>query len=216
MENNKKNIAQILISNKVPAGAKLYSPAFGEITLIRVDESNPNMKMTPGIHCRRGSGVEVVFFVDGTLSTHGEVMLFPSKENRDWTKFKYMRYPKTFEEFREMDVFQECLKEDCEITVYPYKYNDSDYARDLREFYELIALRDFYNYISCEISGRNKIQSKAAIAYNCQTKELEVIEIGENTKHKMWVFSFHNMFVATKFLINFKSQIERIMYHIGL
>ena len=71
------NIAEKL--NKAPKGTKLYSPIFGEVTLI-------------GVNCLY---IEVVdslniireFCHDGRFYQNGECMLFPSKDNRNWDNF---------------------------------------------------------------------------------------------------------------------------------
>ena len=74
----KINIAEIL--KNCPRRTKLYSPIFGEgwvsevgDYLIKVYDSNGN---------------DYNFYYDGTYVKIGECMLFPSKENRDWSKFQ--------------------------------------------------------------------------------------------------------------------------------
>lgn len=73
-----KNIAEIL--KNCPEGMKLYSPIFGYIEFECVNPSG-NIRCSDGIIYRR------IFYPDGTYSRGGEVMLFPSKEQRDWKKF---------------------------------------------------------------------------------------------------------------------------------
>lgn len=70
------NIAELL--KDTPKGFKLYSPIFGEITLLRV---------CGDIEVLDKNNVLRIFSSDGTYNTHGECMLFPSKDNRDWNKF---------------------------------------------------------------------------------------------------------------------------------
>lgn len=71
------NIAEIL--KNCPAGTKLYSPIFGETTLIYV---NNNV-----IKCNTSDGCRI-FYSEGKYSQDGECVLFPSKEQRDWSKFQ--------------------------------------------------------------------------------------------------------------------------------
>lgn len=77
------NIQEIL--KQAPIGTKLYSPILGECTLIgtnpiRVRASNESAyTFTP-------YGIYIIFGVKDT-----ECMLFPSKENRDWSTFSQMR-----------------------------------------------------------------------------------------------------------------------------
>lgn len=77
------NIAEIL--RKCPRGTKLYSPVFGEVELAKVDydEDYP-------ITCITENGVYKIFTSDGMLYCNypnAECMLFPSREQRDWSKF---------------------------------------------------------------------------------------------------------------------------------
>lgn len=72
------NIAEIL--KNVPKGTKLYSPAFGEVTLMNVSSDFINVKDTVK--------VERAFCSNGNFYKDGECMLFPSRENRDWNTFK--------------------------------------------------------------------------------------------------------------------------------
>lgn len=77
------NIAEIL--RKCPKGTKLYSPVFGEVELAKVayDEEYP-------ITCLTKNGDYGLFTRDGILFfdySDTECMLFPSKDQRDWSKF---------------------------------------------------------------------------------------------------------------------------------
>lgn len=72
------------ILENAPKGLNLYSPAYGDIKLVSVDPIDRNRKATPMICCKSRSGNEKKFFRDGTISTHGECMLFPSKESLSW------------------------------------------------------------------------------------------------------------------------------------
>lgn len=75
----KINIAEIL-RNK-PHGVKLYSPIFGECEFCYVRED------TNDICVKKHNGVIEYFNSEGLYFALGEVMLFPSKEMRDWSKF---------------------------------------------------------------------------------------------------------------------------------
>lgn len=71
------NIAELL--KDIPKGFKLYSPIFGEVTFLRV---------CGNIEVLDKNNVPRIFSSDGTYNIHGECMLFPSKDNRDWKSFK--------------------------------------------------------------------------------------------------------------------------------
>lgn len=73
------NIAQIL--SECPKNTKLYSPIFGDCTLVEVGTS-----MITVLCCV--SAIRYTFYSDGTYVKNGECMLFPSKEQRNWHKFQ--------------------------------------------------------------------------------------------------------------------------------
>lgn len=79
MEENK--ILEIL--KKVPLGTWLYSPAFGKMKFdgIRDSFNNEQIIMLD----------DVPFLANGKFRKNGEVMLFPSKEMRDWSKFAWKK-----------------------------------------------------------------------------------------------------------------------------
>ena len=74
-----RNIAEIL--KECPKGIKLYSPIFGDCTLVGVWKYNIET-----ICCE--SGIHYCFYSDGTYFKSGECMLFPSEKQRDWDKFQ--------------------------------------------------------------------------------------------------------------------------------
>lgn len=83
------NIAEIL--KNAPNGTKLYSPIFGEVIL------TTNIDFFIEIKDKKGNS----FFFDdyGRYHHDGEVILFPSKENHDWSTFKVeMQFPTTYGE----------------------------------------------------------------------------------------------------------------------
>ena len=77
------NIAAILKDK--PNGIRLYSPIFGECTFCCVRED------TNDICVKKHNGVKEFFDSKGLYFNTGEVMLFPSKEMRDWAKFSWKR-----------------------------------------------------------------------------------------------------------------------------
>ena len=74
----------LVILKDAPKGTKLYSTIWGEMELISVESF--------WIKCLSSKGVEWSFEPNGKLSASstgdGECVLFPSKEQRDWSKFK--------------------------------------------------------------------------------------------------------------------------------
>lgn len=81
--NENLNLVEIL--KDCPKGTKLYSTVLGEVSFVKInnDEYHP-------IIVRSKDNVVESFAIDGKMIAHfdGECTLFPSKEQRDWSKFK--------------------------------------------------------------------------------------------------------------------------------
>lgn len=63
----------------LPKGTKLYSLCYGEVTFQGI--------VTPNHIACESEHYTHTFFCNGSVHVHGECMLFPSKEYRDWDKF---------------------------------------------------------------------------------------------------------------------------------
>ena len=79
----KINISYILKDKK--NGIRLYSPIFGDCTYCCVRED------TNDICVKKHNGVKEFFDSKGLYYNTGEVMLFPSNDMRDWSKFAWNR-----------------------------------------------------------------------------------------------------------------------------
>ena len=100
--NENLNLVEIL--KDCPEGTKLYSTVYGDVELVRVyldDNTYP-------IEIKIDEGSDMIYITnDGRLfdDFRGECTLFPSKNQRDWSKFtapwlKKERFdPKTFQPF---------------------------------------------------------------------------------------------------------------------
>lgn len=83
-----KNIDLTEILKDCKTGTELYSSAFGELIFI---------KFTNGLYCpilcakknsKGGKGTLRYYFMkDGRYMPDGECIIFPSKDQRDWSKF---------------------------------------------------------------------------------------------------------------------------------
>ena len=87
--NDNLNLVEIL--KDCPEGTKLYSPALGEVEFVKIvdeDEYYPIRVI--------GENGNASFTSQGKLFNiqQGECLLFPSKEQRDWSKFKQLVKPK--------------------------------------------------------------------------------------------------------------------------
>ena len=80
--NEDLNLLEIL--KDAPKGTRLYSTIWGDVELIEV--------LSHTVICKDNGGMEWNFEINGKLnaasSGNGECVLFPSKEQRDWSKFK--------------------------------------------------------------------------------------------------------------------------------
>lgn len=108
------NIAEIL--KDCPKGTKLYSPLFGECELMYVDcvSNTPYpiiIKSKYGEHSFTKDGLFYREYIDG------ECMLFPSKDNRDWSTFKAQK--KKEHEFKPFD---KVLVRDCDSAIWNIEF----------------------------------------------------------------------------------------------
>ena len=95
--NENLNLVQIL--KDCPKGTKLYSPVVGEVEFCEIDNSS---RFFP-IVVKAEDGI-FSFTQQGKFDNirQGECMLFPSKDQRDWSKFKPKKPkfdPKTLQPF---------------------------------------------------------------------------------------------------------------------
>ena len=94
--NENLNLVEIL--KDCHEGTKLYSPVFGEVEFKGINDIIGPIVVITNI------GSDECFTADGKMYTryNGECLLFPSKEQRDWSKFNVKKHrfdPKTFQPF---------------------------------------------------------------------------------------------------------------------
>ena len=125
--NENLNLVEIL--KDCPEGTKLYSPVFGEVEFESINDIIRPIVVTTN------TGNAECFTADGKMYTYynGECLLFPSKEQRDWSKFNVKKpkfEPKTLQPFDKVlvrdtnsekwriQLFSHIIK-DC----FPYEYH---------------------------------------------------------------------------------------------
>lgn len=85
VEPQELNLCEIL--KDCAKGEKFWSPLFGDVNLFYIDEEAKNIKVLTK------SGFTWNINRDGTITIKGgrspEIMLYPSREQRDWAKVKY-------------------------------------------------------------------------------------------------------------------------------
>ena len=80
--NENLNLAEIL--KDCPEGTKLYSPIIGEVEFKRIKYCE-----YPIVTCSKNGNRILSFTKEGLFFSEGEcIMLFPSKDQRDWSQFK--------------------------------------------------------------------------------------------------------------------------------
>ena len=116
--NDNLNLVEIL--KDAPKGTKLYSPICGECEL---DNINRNTFYYP-IECisknLEGYPRSVTFTANGKSSyyfANGECVLFPSKENKDWSTFEVPKKHKVFRTYQKVLV-RELVGKFCEKAVW--------------------------------------------------------------------------------------------------
>lgn len=135
--NENLNLVEIL--KYCPEGTKLYSTVYGDVELVRVyldDNTYP-------IEIKIDEGSDMIYITnDGRLfdDFRGECTLFPSKDQRDWSKFNVKKPkfdPKTFQPFDK--VLGRCNEQQlwlCDLYSYSSRIDDPYRHRCVRSGYK--------------------------------------------------------------------------------
>ena len=92
--NENINLCQIL--KDCPKGTKLWSPIWGDITFETIDAFDGL------VYVLKHKGVHIILD-NGKFDADGECIIFPSKDQRDWSKFKVPIKRFNPEEFKPFD-----------------------------------------------------------------------------------------------------------------
>lgn len=103
--NENLNLVEIL--KDAPKGTKLWSPICGECEFQYIDNNAIYLKIVCSAVGKNGENMRASFTKDGWFSdsfayAYSECVLFPSKENRDWSTFKAPNTHKHFEPFQKV------------------------------------------------------------------------------------------------------------------
>ena len=157
----KINIAAILKDK--PKGLRLYSPIFGDCTFCNVRED------TNDICVKKHNGVIEYFNSEGLYFTLGEVMLFPSKEMRNWRKFAWKKGDLLINSCGFQCIFKEWLSDD--YTKFNGCYSNS------RDGYEDVSNAGTANFVKLDDNTAyeyvRKIERKLGGKLNLKTLEIE-------------------------------------------
>ena len=147
--NENLNLVEIL--KDCPKGTKLYSTAFGDVYFYRIS----NKEEYPiGIAVAGNSDYRTLTY-DGKLwrDYGGECILFPSKEQRDWSKFTAPWYKKDRFDLKTLQPFDKVLVKVGSYWKIEWFSHMYEYKGDI--------------YYACSRSGY-----KECIPYNDETKHL--------------------------------------------
>ena len=157
----KINIAEILRHKS--HGIKLYSPIFGECTFCYVRED------TNDICVKKHNGVIEYFNSEGLYFTLGEVMLFPSNEMRDWSKFAWQKGDLLINSCGFQCIFKEWSSDD--YTKFNGCYSNS------RDSYEDVSNAETANFVKLDNNTTyeyvREIERKLGGKLNLKTLEIE-------------------------------------------
>lgn len=137
MNTKELNLCEIL--KDCPKGTKLYTPLYGVCSLYSVTDKFVNVDYVGTVNIICGE----TFFSNGTISELGdECLLFPSKDNRDWSTFKTKKErfdPKTFQPFDKVLV-RDINKQNWHCDFFSFFY-------DTKPMVTCRCVTDIYKYI---------------------------------------------------------------------
>lgn len=126
-----ENIDLTKILDGCPEGTKLYSSIFGEVVFIRIDRENPSYPILIKVSFEpkwRNLTKQGKFY-----AAVGECTLFPSKDQRDWSKFERFWDKPKIEKFdpKTLQPFDKVLvrDEDCYWTADLFSHIDDSIGR---------------------------------------------------------------------------------------
>lgn len=178
---NTKSIKNILAFD-IRVGGSAFSPIFGNLKYLSNDNGLE-------FECVK-TGEKVKFLEDGKFSEGGEVMLFPSEKQHDWTKVP-IRYPQSYDE------------------LFGLFFSIHNYSKEELESYKSKYPLHFYlnriAYIINKIGG--VIDHKKSYTYEvmptpfCQEKTLSIEFTWEVRKltNRIYHFGFYKKEAATTF-----------------
>ncbi len=164
----KINIAEILKDK--PQGIKLYTDAFGELSIEEICTEDEL-----GITLLDKEGDELYFYNDGKYNTHGEPILVPSKLMRDWRKFAWKKGDVLTSKDNDIHVIFEKFEDDAYTRFkgkqYLWKrFDEEDYSKEesqmLTALFEKVNDYEVQTYI-------NTIEERLGGKLNFETLEIE-------------------------------------------
>ena len=153
-----ENIDLTKILKDCPKGKKLYSPIFGEVIFERIGDKSEIYPIKVKYYSEKYDRMDEVSFTKEGLFlniTNTECTLFPSKDQRDWSKFKAPWYKKERFDPKTLNPFDGVLMRNGSCDYWSCYF-----------FPHIIDGNDIYKYIKF-MPGY-----KCCIPYNEETKHL--------------------------------------------
>lgn len=208
------NLCEIL--KYCPEGERFWSPMLGDVKLYDI---NQEAKM---VDVEVESGAIWNINADGTITvgdvTSPEIMLYPSREQRDWTQVKYeKKLPKTWEEFcknypRKKDEAYFDMGSQISIFLEDYEFRSEDKDKNLMPSKQAaeahLALMQLHQLRDAWREGwvpdwKDGNQKKYVIAYD--KGEFEIWQYHTASRF----LAFQDEKRANEFLTNFRELIEQ-------
>lgn len=142
IKNMNENIELTKILKDCPIGYKLYTPLIGEVEVVEIYDNAEKGKGV--IHVKDNNNYYELFFTKKGFyfpDANGECLLFPSKDQRDWSKFSAPWYKKDKFDPKTLQPFDKVIAKDldyynwsCDLfsfidknTNFPYKCMTTSY-----------------------------------------------------------------------------------------
>lgn len=145
-----ENLDLTKILKNCPKGWKFYTSAWGEVEFIEYNGCGDFIFDPIDI----GNIDEVYINTDGTYCCFGECIIFPSKEQRDWSKFTAPWYKKEKFDPKTLEPFDRVLVRNCK--AYKWKCEHFSYFNEGNDY---ACMGSFISYAFC-------------VPYNDDTKHL--------------------------------------------
>ena len=150
-----ENIDLTKILKYCPKGWKLYSPIFGEIDFLKININDTVYTISATQGCYPASFTKEGFYY---ADTDGECLIFPSKDQRDWSKFTAPWYKKDKFDPKTLKAFDRVLA----------KIDGGDVYCWFADFVSTPTIEK-YDLLPCIMSNKGV---KMIIPYNDDTKHL--------------------------------------------
>ena len=120
-----ENLDLTKILKYCPKGWKFYTSVWGEVEFIEYNRESGDFIFDP---IDMGNMDNVHINTDGTFCCFGECIIFPSKEQRDWSKFNAPWYKKEKFDPKTLNPFDRVLVRNCR--AYKWKCEHFSYFKE--------------------------------------------------------------------------------------